>query len=71
MKGKFYPSYASFTFPFAISAVASKQTMASLANMGQPVPALQYVALVETVIAVVLVAYTFIRFMGFIFAGNK
>ena len=35
----FFPSYASFTFPFVISAIASKQTMACLANMERPVPA--------------------------------
>jgi len=71
LKLKFYPSYASFTFPFVISAIATKQTMACLANMGSPIPALQYVVLIETIIAVVLVVYTFIRFMGFIFAPNK
>lgn len=71
MKGKFYPSYASFTFPFVISAIAAKQTMACLANMEQPIPSLSYLVLIETVIAVVLVLYTFVRFMGFIFAGNK
>ena len=71
LKLKFYPSYAAFTFPFVISAIATKQTMACLANMGQPMPVLQYAVLIETVIAVVLVVYTYIRFMGFIFADNK
>ena len=71
LKLKFYPSYAAFTFPFVISAIATKQTMACLANMGQPIPALKYLVLIETIIAVVLVVYTFIRFMGFIFAGEK
>lgn len=71
LKLKFYPSYAAFTFPFVISAIATKQTMACLANMGQPMPILQYVVLVETIIAVVFVLYTFVRFMGFLFAGNK
>lgn len=71
LKLKFYPSYAAFTFPFVISAIATKQTMACLANMGQPMPVLQYMVLVETVIAVAFVVYTFIRFMGFIFAKNK
>lgn len=71
LKLKFYPSYAAFTFPFVISAIATKQTMACLANMGQPMPVLQYVVLVETIIAAVFVVYAFIRFMGFIFAGNK
>ena len=68
---KFYPSYAAFTFPFVISAIATKQTMACCMNMGQPMPWLKPVVLVETIIAVVLVVYTFIRFMGFIFSGNK
>lgn len=40
LKLPFFPSYASFTFPFVISAIASKQTMACLGNMGRPMPAL-------------------------------
>lgn len=71
LKLPFYPSYAAFTFPFVISAIASKQTMACAANMGHPLPFLQYVVLVETIIAVALVAYTYIRFMGFIFNDKK
>ncbi len=71
LKLQFYPSYAAFTFPFVISAIATKQTMACLANMGQPVPFLKPVVLVETSIAAVFVVYTFIRFMGFVFAKNK
>lgn len=71
LKLKFYPSYAAFTFPFVISAIASKQTMACLANMGTPMPVLQYVVLIETIIAVVFVVYTLVRFLGFLFATNK
>ena len=71
LKLKFYPSYAAFTFPFVISAIATKQTMACLAKMEQPLPILKPVVLVETIIAAVLVIYTFIRFMGFLFASNK
>lgn len=71
LKLKFYPSYAAFTFPFVISAIATKQTMACLANMNQPLPALKYLVLVETVIAVVFVVYTFIRFMMAIFSKQK
>ena len=70
LKLKFYPSYAAFTFPFVISAIATKQTMACLANMGQPMPVLKYVVLIETVLAVVFVVYTFIRFMGFLFINQ-
>ena len=71
LKLKFYPSYAAFTFPFVISGIATKQTMACLANMESPMPILKPVVLIETIIAVVLVVYTFIRFMGFIFASDK
>ena len=67
----FFPSYASFTFPFVISAIASKQTMACLANMERPVPALKYVVLIETIIAAVFVLYTLVRVLQFIFAVPK
>ena len=71
LKLKFYPSFAAFTFPFVISAIATKQTMVCLANMKQPMPFLQYVVLIETIIAVIFVAYTFVRYMQFLFASNK
>lgn len=71
LKMSFYPSYAAFTFPFVISAIASKQTMACAANMGKPLSFLKYVVLVETVIAVILVVYTFVRYMGFLFDRKK
>lgn len=70
LKLKFYPSYAAFTFPFVISAIAAKQAMACFANMGQPIPALKYVVLIETIIAAAFMVYTLIRFMGAIF-GSK
>ena len=71
LKLPFFPSYASFTFPFVISAIATKQTMACMMNMETPIPALKYVVLVETIIAVALVAYTYIRFVMFLFAAPK
>ena len=71
LKMPFYPSYAAFTFPFVISAIATKQTMACATNMGHPMPFLANIVLIETIIAVVLVVYTYIRFMGAIFGGNK
>ncbi len=71
LKLQFYPSYAAFTFPFVISAIASKQTAGCLANMKQPMPFLQPVVLVETIIAAVFVIYTFVRFMGAICSKTK
>ena len=62
----FYPSYAAFTFPFVISAIASKMTAACLMNMGAPLPWLAPVVLVETIIATVLVVYTCVRYLAFL-----
>lgn len=66
LKLPFFPSYAAFTFPFVISAIASKQTMACMAKMENPMPQLQYLVLIETIIAVVLVVYTYVRFVQFL-----
>lgn len=71
LKLQFYPSYAAFTFPFVISAIASKQTAGCLANMKHPMSFLQPVVLVETIIAAVFVIYTFVRFMGAICSKTK
>ena len=71
LKLQFYPSHAAFTFPFVISAIAAKQTMACLANMQHPMPSLKYVVLFETIVATLFMIYTLIRFMQFIFAADK
>lgn len=63
LKMKFYPSYSAFTFPFVITAIGMKMTMACLANMGSPMPFLQYVVLIETVIAAVLTIYALICYI--------
>lgn len=61
----FYPSYASFTFPFVISATASKEITAYLVQLGYSVPVLHYVVMMQTLIAVILVGYTLVRFLLF------
>lgn len=71
LKFPFFPSYAAFTFPFVISAIASKQTMACLAKMESPIPALKIVVLIETVIAVTFTGYAYLRFVGFLTANEK
>lgn len=71
LKMPFFPSYAAFTFPMVISAIACKLTTAqylggevkanpSLANITKIIFQLQ------TYIALVLVIYAFIRFVQFI-----
>lgn len=67
----FYPSYAAFTFPFVISAIASKQLMACALNLGSPLAWLQPIVLVQTLVAAVFVVYTLVRYLGFLFAGSK
>lgn len=64
----FYPSYAAFTFPVVISAIAMKMSTAFLGKMGYGVGFLPGVVLIETVIAVCLVVYVFYRYMKFLFS---
>lgn len=66
LKLPFYPSCASFTFPFVISAIASKQTMACAANLGCAIPALSAVVLIQTIFAVCAVVYTCVRYALFL-----
>lgn len=77
LKLPFYPSLASLTFPFVISAIAAKQLLAYAANAGGPADGLfssgylaqglQYVVAAQTIIATAAVLYTLIRFMSHIF----
>jgi len=67
----FFPSWASFTFPFVISAIASKQFMAFSKAVNEGKPWLAHIVNAETVIAVVLVIYTLLKFMLFIFKSDN
>lgn len=67
----FFPSYSAFTFPFVISAIASKQTMALAANLGSPLPVLKPLVLIQTAVAAAFVLYTLVRYLGFLLAGSK
>lgn len=63
----FYPSYAAFTFPFVITAIALKQTLAYAAGAGIALPeALAYLAEAETVLAAAIVLYVFARYLHFL-----
>lgn len=63
LKLPFFPSYAAFTFPMVITAIAAKQSMACLTNLGYSVTWLSPVVLVETIIATILVLYALIRYI--------
>ena len=59
---EFYPSFAAFTFPFVISALATKGI---IGNVSQNL-LLNNILTVETAIAVVLVAYVVMRYIKFL-----
>ena len=64
LKLPFYPSYASFTFPFVITAFALKKTLERFAAAGIAVPAAcSWLLAAETAAAVLLVSYTVARFI--------
>lgn len=69
----FYPSYAAFTFPFVISAVAVKLTTAKFLTSNNPVLAntTKMIFTVQTWIAAVLVAYALARYIMFIVATEE
>ena len=71
LKMPFYPSYAAFTFPFVISAIAMKMTMNFLANNVYAIPFINYLVLFQTIIATLLVIYTLIRFIIFIMPAKN
>ncbi len=71
LKLKFYPSYSAFTFPLVISAIAIKLTNGFLVNTGRPITILKYVVKVEEVLAVSIVLYVLIRYIGFLTAKEE
>ena len=58
----FYPSFAAFTFPFVISALATKGVVRNFA----PNIILENILTVETLIALVLVTYVVMRYIKFL-----
>ena len=57
----FYPSFAAFTFPFVISALATKGISNIYANA-----LLDYLTTIETGIAVILVVYILLKYVNFL-----
>ena len=69
----FYPSYAAFTFPFVISAVAVKLTTAKfLTSSNQALAGItKMIFTAQTWIAAVLVAYVLVRYIMFICLADE
>jgi exfoliative toxin A/B len=58
----FYPSFSAFTFPFVISALATKGFIAKIASNS----ILTGILKIETAIAIVIVAYILLRYINFL-----
>ncbi len=68
---KFYPSYAAFTFPFAISGICMKLTNGFLIKSGLEIPALKYLIKFQEAVAFVLIIYILVKYIEFVFAKEK
>lgn len=64
LKLKFYPSYSSFTFPLVISALALKLSNGFMINQGFKLTVLSIFVKVEEIIAIIIVFYVLIRYVG-------
>ncbi len=69
LKLNFYPSYAAFTFPIVISAVAVKSSGAFFAGTGRAVPALVSLGHFLEYFAVLMVLYVTVRYVMFFIYG--
>ena len=63
LKRSFYPSYASFTFPFVISAIGVRDILSYFTSQHIVFRMLEVLASVESLIAILLVLYTLLRYI--------
>ncbi len=66
LKLKFYPSFAAFTFPMVISAIAMKGTNGFLIKAEKGIELLKYVVKFQEIIAVLIVTYVLIKYIAFL-----
>lgn len=59
----FYPSYAAFTFPLVISAIAMKKTFVKLTSLAYNLEGLKYLVNFQELIALAIVIYVLIKFI--------
>lgn len=62
----FYPSFSSFTFPFVISAAASRAAAGFLSKAGSPIPYLELASNIQLSIAAALCLYVLCRYSLFL-----
>ena len=63
LRVRFYPTYAAFTFPFVISAIAFRQANAFLVVQGYTF--FWPIAMLSIVIAIAIVLYVLVRYIGY------
>lgn len=66
LKLKFYPSFAAFTFPMVISAIALKGTNGFLIKAEKGIDFLKYIIKFQEIVAVLIVFYVLIKYLGFL-----
>ncbi|HIT90706.1 MAG TPA: TDT family transporter [Candidatus Merdenecus merdavium] len=71
LKIKFYPSYSGLTFPLVISAIGLKFSTGYIGELGVNVSVLNVVVIIETIIAIAIVAYVLIKYCQFMFHVQK
>lgn len=71
LKLPFYPSYSAFTFPLVISGISIKLTNGFLMNIGKEISLLKYLVKFEEILAVVIVLYVLVRYIGFLFSTTE
>lgn len=71
LKLPFYPSYSAFTFPLVISGISIKLTNGFLINTGREIAILKYLVKFEEILAVVMVLYVLLRYIGFLFSTTE
>lgn len=67
----FYPSYAAFTFPLVICATALTKSYQYYLARGMNFEWMNWLAVLETIIAIVVVAYVFVEYMKHLIRVNK
>lgn len=67
----FYPSFSAFTFPFVISAIATRQMFVATTAMGYSLGFLDILAHVQMVIAVLAVLFTLFKYVQFLSKSPK
>lgn len=63
LKLRFYPSYASLTFPFVITGIAMNGTYSYLSNNGNDIVLIRYIAQITVSLALVFVLYALVKYI--------